>query len=224
MKFENIYFINGTAYAGKSTMVKLLAEKYNGIACEENYHNVLLDTLNSKEYPNLTYTRDLEDWAEFIRRTPDEYEAWIDGVTKECAELEIKILEALVSQTSKRIFVDTNIPVDILHEISDDQHVLIMLADPNISVERFFDRPDKDKQFLYQLLLKEKDPEEAMANFRECLKRINSPERYSAFEKAGFKVITRDENRSIEDTLKLVEELLALSPCTQRGFGHGQLR
>ena len=29
MKYNNVYFINGTAYAGKSTMVKLLAEKYN---------------------------------------------------------------------------------------------------------------------------------------------------------------------------------------------------
>lgn len=34
-RFKNVYFINGTAYAGKSTMVKMLAEKYNGIACEE---------------------------------------------------------------------------------------------------------------------------------------------------------------------------------------------
>ncbi len=33
---ENIYYFNGTAYAGKSTMVKRLAEKYDGIACEEN--------------------------------------------------------------------------------------------------------------------------------------------------------------------------------------------
>ena len=33
MKFENVYFVNGTAYAGKSTLVKKLAEKYNGIAC-----------------------------------------------------------------------------------------------------------------------------------------------------------------------------------------------
>ena len=39
MKFENMYFIIGTAYAGKSTMVKRLAEKHGGIACEENYHN-----------------------------------------------------------------------------------------------------------------------------------------------------------------------------------------
>ena len=29
-KFKNVYFFNGTAYAGKSTMVKLLAEKYDG--------------------------------------------------------------------------------------------------------------------------------------------------------------------------------------------------
>lgn len=178
MKFENVYFINGTAYAGKSTMVKLLAEKYDGIACEENYQDRLLENLDTKEFPNLTYTRDLQDWGEFVRRTPDEYEAWVNGVTKECTVLEIEILKDLVSRTKKKIFVDTNISVEILHEISDENHVLIMLADPNISVQRFFERPDKEKQFLYQLLLKEDNPEDAMINFRECLKRVNSQERY----------------------------------------------
>lgn len=82
MKFENVYFTNGTAYAGKSTMVKLLAEKYDGIACEENYQDRLLENLDTKEFPNLTYTRDLQDWGEFVRRTPDEYEAWVNGVRK----------------------------------------------------------------------------------------------------------------------------------------------
>ena len=72
MIFENVYFITGTAYAGKSTMVKLLAEKYNGIACEENYHDVLLPELDAKEFPYVTYTRDLQDWHEFIRRSPEE--------------------------------------------------------------------------------------------------------------------------------------------------------
>lgn len=61
MKFNNVYFINGTAYAGKSTMVKMLAEKYNGIACEENYHDVRIPNLNSYEFPSLTYTRDWRD-------------------------------------------------------------------------------------------------------------------------------------------------------------------
>ena len=107
--------------------------------------------------------------------------------------------------------MDTNIPIEILHEVSDENHVLIMLADPNISVLRFFERPDKEKQFLYQLLLKEDNPEEAMINFRECLKRINSQERYMMFQKSGFNVITRDENRSIEETFSLVEELFHLN-------------
>lgn len=211
VKFENVYFINGTAYAGKSTMVKLLAEKYDGIACEENYQDRLLENLDTKEFPNLTYTRDLQDWGEFVRRTPDEYEAWVNGVTKECTVLEIEILKDLVSRTKKKIFVDTNISVEILHEISDENHVLIMLADPNISVQRFFERPDKEKQFLYQLLLKEDNSEETMINFRECLKRVNSQERYMMFQKSGFNVITRDENRSIDETFALAESMFGLN-------------
>lgn len=211
VKFENVYFINGTAYAGKSTMVKLLAEKYDGIACEENYQDRLLENLDTKEFPNLTYTRDLQDWGELVRRTPDEYEAWVNGVTKECTVLEIEILKDLVSRTKKKIFVDTNISVEILHEISDENHVLIMLADPNISVQRFFERSDKEKQFLYQLLLKEDNSEEAMINFRECLNRINSQERYMMFQKSGFNVITRDENRSIDETFALVESMFGLN-------------
>ena len=204
MKFENVYFINGTAYAGKSTLVKGLAEKYNGIACEENYHDILLPKLDPREFPNLTYTRDLQDWHHFIRRTPDEYEAWINGVTKECELLELRILEKLSTQ-SKPVFVDTNISLATLKEISDIDHVLIMLAEPEISVDRFFNRPDKEKQFLYRLLTEEEDPTYALENFKQCLTRINSRENYTRFLHSGFPVITRDENRSIAETLRLAE-------------------
>lgn len=209
MKFENVYFINGTAYAGKSTMVKALAEKYDGIACEENYQDTLLEYLDSSEFPSLTYTRDLVNWSDFIRRTPDEYKAWIDGCVRECTILELKILED-VSKKGKKVFVDTNIPIELLWEISDKDHVLIMLADPDISVKRFFERPDREKQFLYQLLMKEENPEKALDNFRECLKKINSIETYTKFLHSGFHVILRDETRTIEETLSLVEKAFRL--------------
>ena len=210
MRFENVFFINGTAYAGKSTMVKLLAQKFDGIVCEENYHDRLLPSLDPAEFPCLCYTRDLVDWHDFIRRTPEQYEAWYDGVTKECETLELRILPNLAKQ-GKPVFVDTNICPETLKTISDRQHVLIMLADPEISVRRFFERPDREKQFLYRLILEEPDPKTAMENYRRGLMRINSQERYDCFQHSGFQVITRDEYRSVDETLKLVEQVFGLS-------------
>ncbi len=209
MRFNNAYFITGTAYAGKSTMVKLLAEKYNGILCEENYHDRLLPELDSTEFPFLTYTRDLEDWHDFIRRTPEEYKAWIDGVSHECEILELRILDGIKGQ-GRPVFVDTNISIETLRRIAPVDHVLVMLADPQISVQRFFERPDREKQFLYRLIIDEPDPEKAMENYRKGLMLINSQENYDRYLHSGFHVIVRDESRSIEQTLEMAEKAFGL--------------
>ena len=209
MTFNNAYFITGTAYAGKSTMIKLLAKKYDGILCEENYHDQLLPELDSAEFPFLTYTRDLRDWHDFIRRSPEEYKAWMDGVSHECEILELRILDGLKEQR-KPVFVDTNISIETLKRITPSNHVLVMLADPQISVRRFFERPDREKQFLYQLIMDEPDPEKAMENYRKGLMLINSQENYDHYLHAGFHVIIRDESRTILQTLELVEKAFGL--------------
>ncbi len=209
MNLQDCYFFNGTAYAGKSTLVHRLAEKYGGIECGENYHDAMLGGLDPQEFPYLTWSRDLQDWREFIRRSPEEYEAWIRGVSKECEILELKILKDLDPE-GRKVFVDTNISLEMLRRIAKPGHVLIMLADPEISVRRFFERPDREKQFLYQLLMEEPEPEQAMENFRRCLQRINSRENYDLFLHSGFPVILRDESRSVEDTMALAEKLLEL--------------
>ena len=209
MRFDNAYFITGTAYAGKSTMVRLLAEKYDGILCEENYHDALLPELSREEFPCVTYTRDLEDWHDFIRRTPEQYKAWIDGAAKECEILELRILEELVKQ-EKPIFVDTNISIETLKTVALPDHVLIMLADPDISVRRFFERPDREKQFLYRLIMEEPDPGQAMDNYKQGLMLINSQKNFEHYLHSGFPVIHRDDSRSIEQTLTLVEKTFGL--------------
>ena len=210
MYFPDAYFITGNAYAGKSTMISLLAEKHSGICCEENYHDRLLPALDKEEFPALCYTRDLIDWHDFIRRSPEEYEAWYDEVSRECEILEKRILSGLTGQ-GKPIFVDTNISPETLKSIAAPGHVLIMLAPPEISVRRFFDRPDREKQFLYRLILEEPDPAAAMENYRQGLMRINSRERYDRFLHSGFPVILRDENRSVEETLELAERSFGLA-------------
>ena len=214
MNLSNVYFVIGTSYAGKSTVVKNLAKKHGGIALEENYHDAKLPELDSREFPNLCYTRDLRDWHEFIRRTPDEYVAWLKNVKKECEAVELRFLEELLQKPGtqgKKIFVDTNISIETLHRISDERHVLVMLADPEIGIHRFFDRPDPEKQFLYRLMLEEPDPQTALDNYREILTRVCSKESYDELLHSGFRVVFRDEGRTQEETVTLAEEIFGIA-------------
>lgn len=203
--FRNVYFINGTAYAGKSTAVKNLAERFGGICCGENYHDSLTPLADPEHQPNLCYFQTMSGWEEFLTRTPGQYASWIDGISREAAELEILMLIHLTQQhPDKPIFVDTNIHIETLREISDYHHVAVMLSDQSTSVDRFFERSDPEKQFLFHEIGKTSNPESTMANFRACIAKINSPENYRNLEESGFFVLRRDENRTQEETCDIL--------------------
>lgn len=189
---KDVYFITGTAYAGKSTMVKMLAEKYDMIFCGENYHDVLpADILNPDKQPNLCYFKTMGSWQEFLNRTPEEYDKWIIGGSEEATEIEIAELLKR-SAYGKKIIVDTNISTVLLHEISDYNHVVIMLSPLSMSVEKFFDRDDPEKQFLLKQIGLSENPEKTMKNFRECIAEINSREHYDQLQNSGFYCIVRE--------------------------------
>lgn len=202
---ENVYFLNGTAYAGKSTMVRLLAQKHGGIECGENYHMDLLHLADPVHQPNLCYMQTMSSWQEFIGRTPEEYDAWLQGCSREAAQLELIQLIRL-SQQGKKIFVDTNIPVEVLQEISDYHRVAVMLSPQSMSVERFFQREDPEKQFLLNQIRAAEDPEHAMENYRACLALANSPEHYHEFADSGFFTHVRTEESTLEATLRSLED------------------
>ena len=93
---KNVYFITGTAYAGKSTTVKMLAERYDMICCGENYHMAVSEIVATPEtHPDLCYNRSLTNWKYFVTRTPEEYERWLYAVGREAAEFEVAELIAI---------------------------------------------------------------------------------------------------------------------------------
>lgn len=210
---KNVYFINGTSYAGKSTMVRMLAEKHGMIWCGENYHARLSDEIATPEdQPSLSYFKTMESWQAFISRTPDEYEAWIDGGAREASEFEVAELLRLSAQ-GKRIIADTNISAENLHRISDYHRVAIMLSPQSLSVERFFDREDTDKQFLLRQVQAAPDPIRAMENWRECIARINRPEVFARFEQSGFFTVYREhaDVDTREEVLRVLEDHFGLN-------------
>lgn len=190
---KNVYFITGTAYAGKSTTVKLLAERYDMIFCGENYHSAVSDVVATSELqPDISFLNNLTDWKDFVTRSPEEYERWIYSTAKEAAEFEVAELISIAKD--KKVIVDTNIPVDILKEISDYEHVAVMLSPQSMSVERFFDRADPEKQFLLRVIESCENAEEVMENYKRGLALINSQKHYEEYENSGFFTVVREDN------------------------------
>lgn len=190
---KNVYFIAGTAYAGKSTTVKRLSERYGMVCCGENYHMAVSETVATPQtHPDLCYNRQLTDWKDFVMRTPEEYERWIYAVGREAAEFEVAELIA-ISQ-NRKVIADTNIPIDVLKEISDYDRVAVMLSPLSLSVDRFFDRNDPDKQFLLGVIDSCDDAPAVMENYRRGLARINSREHYDEYANSGFFTVVREDN------------------------------
>jgi cytidylate kinase len=203
---KNVYFVNGTAYAGKSTLCKILAEKYDMILCGENYKfGDFLALTNAKTHPNMHYFNTMENWEAFVSRKKEDYLAWMDGVSHETAPFEI--LELISLARDHKVIVDTNIPHAILKEISDYDHVLYMVATPEIAMNEFFNRDDKDKQFLLSVIEKSNDKEALLAHYKETIAYINREEVIDAFKQTGFKVIQRKTlEESIEDKILIAEK------------------
>ena len=189
---KNVYFITGTAYAGKSTTVKMLADKYDMVFCGENYHSKVSDIVATTEaQPDISYINNLTDWKDFVTRSPEEYERWIYSTAKEAAEFEVA--ELISISQNKKVIVDTNIPIDLLKEISDYNHVAVMLSPQSMSVERFFDRDDPDKQFLLNVIESCDNSESVMQNYKRGLELINSKTHYDEYANSGFFTVVRQD-------------------------------
>ena len=58
--------------------------------------------------------------------------------------------------------------------------------------------------------MQEPDPEAALANYREMLMKVNSKEAYDRLLNSGFRVLTRDDSRSVEETYEIVRKMFKL--------------
>ena len=158
------------------------------IFCGENYHIAVWDVVATPDVqPDLCYRKSLTDWKDFVTRSPEEYERWIYNSGKEGAEL-------ISLSRDRKVIVDTSIPLDVLKEISDYNHVAVMLSPQSMSVERFFDRSDPEKLFILSVIDSCENREAVMENYRQGLSLINSQKHYDEYAESGFFTVIRQDN------------------------------
>ena len=78
-------------------------------------------------------------------------------------------------------------------EKEDYNRVAVMLCPQAMSVDRFFDRNDPEKQFILNVIKNCDDPEAVMENYRRGLALINGPKHYDELADSGFFTIVRGD-------------------------------
>ena len=122
-------------------------------------------------------------------------------------EAEFTIADLLSFPKDQKIIVDGIIPLDILKEISDYEHVFLLFAPDEMKLQHYFDRADKDE--VYQFILSFPDGKEFVDNVIEALNLDNEQERRNMLE-SGFKFLERMDHDTVEGTLKIIEKHFGL--------------
>jgi len=94
---KNVYFLCGGAYGGKTTMAKLLENKYGFIRYRQGDHEDEYALIaNPKEQPAMGLDRSA-DWHGYFAQPPREYADWMKAALYEEAEFTIVDLLAIPS-------------------------------------------------------------------------------------------------------------------------------
>jgi len=202
---KNVYFLCGGAYGGKTTMAKLLENKYGFIRYRQGDHEDEYALIaNPKEQPAMGLDRSA-DWHGYFAQPPREYADWMKAALYE--EAEFTIVDLLAIPSDKKVIVDGIIPIDLLKEISDYDHVFLLFAPDEMKRRHYFDRADKDE--VHQFILSFSDGEELLKNVNEALNIDNESERQT-FINSGFRYKERSEDDTVEGTLHIIEEHFGL--------------
>ena len=205
-QFKNVYFITGTATGGKTTMSKLLAEKYGFVRYdvdeEFDRHKQLS---NPKEQPNMN--KNFKNADEFFMREKDEYVAWLKNNSKEQLEF---VLEDLAKLSKKqKIVCDLHLTVKEAEQIANVNQIVFLIRENNNNIiDDYCNR--KSHEGFNMFINSATNPKLAKQNCNQVLKIIND-ERCDNIKNSKFFYIERNSHSTIENTLKQIENHFGLN-------------
>lgn len=211
-ELENVYFLCGGAYGGKTTMAKLLEEKYGIYRYRQGDHYDEYESIAKPEYQPALCIERSRDWHGFFAQEPRKYADWMQQELRE--EAEFAITDLIKIPKNQKVIVDAIIPIDILKKITDYEHVILLFAPDEMKRKHYFDRADKDE--VYQFILSFQDGKDLLKNVIEALN-IDNQKEYNDFVNSGFKYIERTDSDTVENTLKIIEKHFGfISTCNHK--------
>jgi len=203
---QNVYFLVGTACGGKTTMAKELSKKHGLVHFNDNWNEdcfkVWTSIIDEKYQPNSTKRKEIV-WEEYFSRSVEEFLADQNDNHGSEEYIEFSIIELIKLSKDRKVIADIWITDwDLLMEISDYSRIACLLAPGELIIRDYYARDDhKDFTECIQSL---KDPEKKFETQNELF-RIGAREMAEKAEKYGVFSIMRNEESTVEGTLKILE-------------------
>lgn len=196
---KNVYFISGTACGGKTTMSRLIAEKYGFTLYDMDAvyaeHRAMADPVHQ---PETCYhmTDHHQQWT----RPVEEQARWCAESIREQTDM---VLLDLVRLSADRIVVaDVLFAPQYTREIIADDHMILLTADRSLIRESYFNRPEK--RSFYEFVKAQPLADLYFENILQSLELTNDRGQ-ELMRKTGFKMVERTENSTVQETLRIIE-------------------
>ena len=197
---KNVYFISGTACGGKTTVTRALGEKY-GIPVYVIDDQFTIHQLKSDHEHQPTMNKTFKDADEFFGRSVEEYKNWLLGNKRE--QLDYVLLDLIRLSSDRVILCDLHIVVEEADMITDPSRIAFMIHKPENIVDTYCNRPDHQpfNNFIHSAT----DYEKAKKTCEQTLTELNL-DVYNYIKQSDYFWVERDNSRSVEDTVALVEK------------------
>ncbi|MDD7413181.1 MAG: shikimate kinase [Eubacteriales bacterium] len=206
---KNVYFVSGTPCGGKSTISRLLSERYGLLLydADERFeaHRRLSD---ARLQPAMN--RRFEGADDFFGRSAEEYAAWLEDSTRE--QLDFVLLDLIRLSQGRRVVCDCHLSAEEAGRLTEPGRIVFLVKEPSRLLEDYCARPDHEG--FARFLESASDPARARATCRAALLRFNLP-RYLAMKRSGYRCIDRNEGLSPEETLARVERAFGWQPSAE---------
>lgn len=201
---RNVYFICGTACAGKTTMSKMLAEKHGfylyDMDKEYSAHRAISDELHQ---PDICYHG--KNFHEQWMRPVKEQARWNINSLKEQTEM---VLIDLIKLSENQIVVaDVLYTPDYIQEIIDYRHLVFLTVDKSMIRETYFNRPEK-REF-YEFVKQQEREYTYFENIFQSLELTNEIEQ-KMMRDSGFLILERKADSIKQEILSQIEKHFGL--------------
>lgn len=197
---KNVYFICGTACAGKTTMAKMLAEKHGFYLYDMDKEYSAHRAIAEEAYqPDTCYHG--KNFHEQWLRPIEEQARWNMNTLKE--QTEMVFVDLFKLSENQIVIADVLYSPDYIQELIDYHHLVFLTVDKSMIRSTYFNRPDKRGFFEY---VNQQDLKDVyFENIFQSLERTNEIEQ-ERMRDSGFLRLERKACSTRDEMLNQIEK------------------